>query len=140
VPWVQWVTLPAVPSSVLATCSARYPRRPDVGRIVCVPGRPLPLLPCRLPLELELERWRLWNLVKAPRMTLNPLRRPSILRLVLARLREPSTMAGLSVLVALFGLPPGVPELVAELVAAGAGLAAVLLPEATSSSSSSSAP
>jgi len=33
-----------------------------------------------------------------------------------------------------------VPELVAELVAAGAGLAAVLLPEATSSSSSSSAP
>lgn len=78
--------------------------------------------------------------MKAPRMTLNPLRRPSILRLVLARLREPSTMAGLSVLVALFGLPPGVPELVAELVAAGAGLAAVLLPEATSSSSSSSAP
>ena len=38
-------------------------------------------------------------------------------------------MAGLAVLAALFGVPAGVPELVAQLVAAGAGLAAIALPE-----------
>lgn len=50
-------------------------------------------------------------------------------RAVLSRLREPSSLAGIAALVALFGAPPGVPELVGQLLAAGAGLAAVLLPE-----------
>jgi hypothetical protein len=49
--------------------------------------------------------------------------------LILQRLREPSTAAGLGVLLALFGAPPGVPELVGQVVAAGAGIAAILLKE-----------
>lgn len=48
---------------------------------------------------------------------------------VAQRLREPSTMAGLSVLFALFGVPPGVPELAGQVIAGVAGLAAVLMPE-----------
>lgn len=47
-----------------------------------------------------------------------------------SRLREPSSMAGLAVLAALFGVPAGVPELVAQVVAGAAGLAAMFLPEA----------
>jgi len=50
---------------------------------------------------------------------------------LLQRLREPSTMAGLAVLATLFGVPPGVPELVGQVVAGLAGLAAVFMPEAT---------
>jgi flagellar biosynthesis component FlhA len=46
------------------------------------------------------------------------------------RLREPSTMAGLSALLVLFGVPPGVPELAGQVIAGLAGLAAVFLPEA----------
>lgn len=49
---------------------------------------------------------------------------------LMTRLREPSTMAGISALCLLFGVPAGVPELVGQVVAGVAGLAAVLLPEA----------
>ncbi len=45
------------------------------------------------------------------------------------RIREPSTMAGLSALALLFGLPPGVIDGVAQLVGGAAALAAVLLKE-----------
>ncbi|MDN3544664.1 hypothetical protein QWZ02_09410 [Kinneretia asaccharophila] len=48
---------------------------------------------------------------------------------ILARLREPSTMAGLSALALLAGVPPGVPEAAMQGIAAVAGLLAVLLPE-----------
>lgn len=48
---------------------------------------------------------------------------------ILNRLREPSTMAGLGVLLTLFGVPPGVPELAGQAVAALAGLAAVFMRE-----------
>lgn len=48
------------------------------------------------------------------------------------RLREPSTMAGLSVLGALAGLPPGTVDLAVQVGAGLAGLAAVLMPEAKS--------
>lgn len=47
----------------------------------------------------------------------------------LARLREPSTLAGLAALVAMFGAPAGLAEGVAQLVAGGAAIAAVLMPE-----------
>lgn len=49
--------------------------------------------------------------------------------LVLSRLREPSTAAGLAVLVSLFGVPAGMGEAVAQLIAAVAAIAAVALPE-----------
>lgn len=48
---------------------------------------------------------------------------------ILSRLREPSTMAGLSVLATILGAPPGTIDLVAQVVAGVAGLAAVALPE-----------
>lgn len=51
------------------------------------------------------------------------------LTFMLARLREPSTMAGLSVLGALFGLPPGTIEGVGQIVAGVAAVAAVVLPD-----------
>lgn len=47
----------------------------------------------------------------------------------LARLREPSTMAGLSVLAMLFGVPPGTIEIATQVVIGVAGVAAVVLPE-----------
>lgn len=47
----------------------------------------------------------------------------------LNRLREPSTMAGISVLLMMFGVPAGVPELVVNSAAGLAGAAAILLPE-----------
>lgn len=46
------------------------------------------------------------------------------------RLREPSTLAGLSVLGVLFGLPPGTVDLVVQVIAGGFALAGVVLPEA----------
>ncbi len=46
-----------------------------------------------------------------------------------ARLREPSTMAGIAALAALLGVPPGVPELVGQIIVGVTGLAAILLPE-----------
>lgn len=56
-------------------------------------------------------------------------RRVKVARTILARLREPSTMAGLSALLLVAGVPPGVPEAAVQGVAAVAGLLAVLLPE-----------
>lgn len=51
------------------------------------------------------------------------------LQTIIKRLREPSTMAGLSVLAALAGIPPGTVDAVGQVVAGLAALAAVLLPE-----------
>lgn len=53
------------------------------------------------------------------------------MRKVLKRLREPSTMAGISALAVLFGVPPGTLELVTQVVVGVAGLAAIVLPEQT---------
>lgn len=50
---------------------------------------------------------------------------------ILQRLREPSTWAGLSVLGVVFGLPAGTIELVGQVVAGVAGLAAIVLREKT---------
>jgi hypothetical protein len=49
--------------------------------------------------------------------------------LILSRMREPSTYAGISVLLAMFGVPPGVPELVGQVIAGLGGVAAILLGE-----------
>lgn len=46
-----------------------------------------------------------------------------------ARLREPSTMAGIAALGLLFGLPPGTVDLVGQVVGGIAGIAAIALPE-----------
>jgi hypothetical protein len=46
-----------------------------------------------------------------------------------ARLREPSTLAGLSLLATLAGLPPGTVDAGLAAVAAVAGLAAAVLPD-----------
>lgn len=48
---------------------------------------------------------------------------------MLNRLREPSTWAGLSALALVFGLPPGTVDLLGQVVAGGAGLAAIVLRE-----------
>ena len=48
------------------------------------------------------------------------------LRFALARLREPSTLAGLAVLATLAGLPPGTVDLAAQVVGGVAGLVAIL--------------
>lgn len=52
--------------------------------------------------------------------------------IIFRRLREPSTLAGIAALLAMFGLPQGVPELASQALAACAGIAAVLLPEGAS--------
>lgn len=49
--------------------------------------------------------------------------------LVIKRLKEPSTWAGLSILAALFGVPPGTIDLIAQVVGGIAALAAIALPE-----------
>lgn len=51
------------------------------------------------------------------------------IRFALARLREPSTLAGLGVLATLFGLPPGTVDLAAQVVGGVAGLVAIFKPE-----------
>lgn len=51
------------------------------------------------------------------------------LKKILSRLREPSTMAGISALLMLAGVPAGMPEAATQAAAAVAGLLAVLLPE-----------
>lgn len=48
---------------------------------------------------------------------------------ILKRLREPSTMAGLSALALLFGVPPGTLELSHQVIAGVLAGAAILLPE-----------
>lgn len=45
------------------------------------------------------------------------------------RLTEPSTYAGLSVLAALFGMPPGLVETSVQAIAGIGALAAIVLPE-----------
>lgn len=47
----------------------------------------------------------------------------------LARLREPSTLAAVSALAVMFGLPPGTVDLAAQVVGGVVGLAAILKPE-----------
>lgn len=49
--------------------------------------------------------------------------------IILKRLREPSTWAGISALGLIFGLPPGTIELVGQVVGGAAGLAAIFLGE-----------
>lgn len=51
------------------------------------------------------------------------------MKLILNRLREPSTWAGLSVLGVIFGLPPGTIELAGQIAGGVAGLAAIFLGE-----------
>lgn len=51
------------------------------------------------------------------------------MRYALQRLREPSTLAGLSVLATLFGVDAGASAAVAQAVAAVAAAAAVFVPE-----------
>lgn len=53
---------------------------------------------------------------------------PKFLKLI-DRIREPSTWAGLSVLLVLFGVPVGVPEAIAQVLAGVAAGAAILAPE-----------
>lgn len=48
---------------------------------------------------------------------------------ILHRFREPSTWAGVSVLLTLFGVPPGVPEALGQIVAGAAAISAVLIAE-----------
>lgn len=47
----------------------------------------------------------------------------------MARLREPSTWAGISALGLIFGLPPGTIDAVGMLIGGIAGIGAILLPE-----------
>jgi hypothetical protein len=51
-------------------------------------------------------------------------------KFIINRLREPSTLAGLSMLAMLFGVPPGTVEVTTQAVGAVLAAAAVLLPEA----------
>ncbi|MES2688066.1 MAG: hypothetical protein V4706_14685 [Pseudomonadota bacterium] len=53
----------------------------------------------------------------------------NFLQYLASRLREPSTLAGLSVLGVLVGLPPGTVDIIGTCVAGVAGAAAVLLPD-----------
>lgn len=50
-------------------------------------------------------------------------------KILLARLREPSTRAGLVVLLALFGIGPEMGTAIGELIAAGAAVAAIAIPD-----------
>lgn len=52
-----------------------------------------------------------------------------MLKTILRRLREPSTMAGLSALAILFGVPPGTVDALTQAAVAVLGAAAVILPE-----------
>lgn len=53
------------------------------------------------------------------------------LHYILKRLREPSTLAGLSALGVLFGLPPGTVDLAVQVAVTVTAVAAVVLPDAT---------
>lgn len=52
-----------------------------------------------------------------------------MLKTLLQRLREPSTMAGIAAIAMVFGVPAGASEAVMQVIGGVAGLAAVLLPE-----------
>jgi hypothetical protein len=54
-----------------------------------------------------------------------------MLKFLFARLREPSTLAALSGLAVLAGLPPGTVDATAAAVAGVVGLVAAVVPEAT---------
>ena len=54
-------------------------------------------------------------------------------KMILKRIKEPSTMAGLSALAVIAGVPPGTFDLAVQIVAAVAATAAVILPETTES-------
>lgn len=49
--------------------------------------------------------------------------------LIINRLREPSTWAGLAVLGAVFGLPPGTIDAVGQVIGGAASLFAIFMPE-----------
>jgi hypothetical protein len=53
----------------------------------------------------------------------------TLLQFLFARLREPSTIAGLGVLATLSGMPPDTVNLTAQVVAGVAGLVAVIKPD-----------
>jgi len=53
----------------------------------------------------------------------------AFLKMLAARAKEPSTMAGISVLAAVFGIPPGTVDLVTQLIPAVAAVAAIVMPE-----------
>lgn len=53
-----------------------------------------------------------------------------ILKYLAARLREPSTLAGLSVIGVMVGLPPGTVDLAAQVVTGAVAIAAALIPDA----------
>lgn len=58
-----------------------------------------------------------------------PEKKQTPLRYILARLAEPSTLAGLGVLATLAGLPPGTVDLAAQVIGGLAGLVAILKAE-----------
>lgn len=49
-----------------------------------------------------------------------------------ARVREPSTWAGISILATMFGAPPGSIDLVSQVITGIAGLFAIVAPESKS--------
>ena len=51
--------------------------------------------------------------------------------MILDRVREPSTWGGLSLLLVLFGVPPGVPEAVGQVLAGVAAVASIVMAEGT---------
>lgn len=48
---------------------------------------------------------------------------------ILARIKEPSTWAGISAIGLIFGLPPGTIDLVGQVIGGVAGIAAIVMPE-----------
>ncbi|MGV0983481.1 MAG: hypothetical protein ACOYB2_02935 [Limnohabitans sp.] len=51
------------------------------------------------------------------------------LNIIIKRMKEPSTWAGLAALGVIFGLPPGTVEAVGQVLGGVAALAAIALPE-----------
>lgn len=49
--------------------------------------------------------------------------------MIINRIREPSTWAGVSLLLTLFGVPPGIPEAVGQVLSGVAAAAAVFMSE-----------
>lgn len=49
--------------------------------------------------------------------------------MIIQRIREPSTWAGISLLLTLFGVPPGIPEAVGNVLAGIGAVAAIVLSE-----------
>lgn len=53
----------------------------------------------------------------------------NVLAFIAARMREPSTLAGLSVIGVLFGLPPGTVDTVGACIAGAAAIGAAVIPD-----------